>query len=174
MKNVLAVIILLFPYSVAFGFYCLLSGFLMESVFDNNFFLILFLIAVFWVIAFICAIALSIIITKKKEDYLSACRMNMLIKTLAIPAYIYIFGVGLLFSFTVFTVGVTFVLWILDLLSISLSAMVGVSAIKCSRDNKILSRKQATMHMLFQFVFVADVISALIVFRKVKQTIIEV
>ena len=40
-KYLLALPIFLFPYSLLFGLYCLYTGFLMESVFQNNGYLLI-------------------------------------------------------------------------------------------------------------------------------------
>ena len=50
MKYIFALPLILFPYTLLLGLYCLYSGFLMESVFGNNGYLLLFVL-------FLCAVA---------------------------------------------------------------------------------------------------------------------
>jgi hypothetical protein len=71
---------------------------------------------------------------------------------------------------TIFTMGITIVLMILDVMTIFLSGLVGLSGIiRGSIENK-LSKKTAVIHSILQFIFCADIFSCIIVYRKVKNS----
>ena len=73
---------------------------------------------------------------------------------------------------TIFTIGVTFILMILDGMTIILSGLIGISSIiNGLRENKI-SLKQAVIHGVLQFIYCADVISSIVLYRTVKNEII--
>ncbi len=172
MNKILIIIIVLFPYTVAFSFISIFTGFLMESLFENNGLLLFFTLLCFWFIAFIYSIIQSVRNLKRPSDFLDMCHMNMLIKTLSIPAYIFMFIFGLICIFTIFTIGFTIVAWILCILSITLSGIVSISASKCCYDTKAFSLKQALLFGVLQFIFVADVISAILMLKKAKQKVL--
>lgn len=168
-KFVPTVSIVLFPYAVAFVLYCIFSGFLMESIFQNNAYLCLLLLIIIWVIALICAVSICAVSLVRKWDFVELSRVNMLIKTISIPAYLFIFVFGLACMLTIFTFGISIVLMVLDAMAIVLSGLIGVSAVKRSYDNKAISVKEMILYGILQFVFCVDVVVSIILFRKSKK-----
>lgn len=168
-KFVPTVSIVLFPYAVAFVLYCIFSGFLMESIFQNNAYLCLLLLIIIWVIALICAVSICAVSLVRKWDFVELSRVNMLIKTISIPAYFFIFVFGLACMLTIFTFGISIVLMVLDAMAIVLSGLIGVSAVKRSYDNKAISVKEMILYGILQFVFCVDVVVSIILFRKSKK-----
>lgn len=168
-KFVPTVSIVLFPYAVAFVLYCIFSGFLMESVFQNNAYLCLLLLIIIWVIALICAVSICAVSLVRKWDFVELSRVNMLIKTISIPAYLFIFVFGLACMLTIFTFGISIVLLVLDAMAIVLSGLIGISAVKRSYDNKAISVKEMILYGILQFVFCVDVVVSIILFRKSKK-----
>lgn len=168
-KFVPTVSIVLFPYAVAFVLYCIFSGFLMESIFQNNAYLCLLLLIIIWVIALICAVPICAVSLVRKWDFVELSRVNMLIKTISIPAYLFIFVFGLACMLTIFTFGISIVLLVLDAMAIVLSGLIGISAVKRSYDNKAISVKEMILYGILQFVFCVDVVVSIILFRKSKK-----
>lgn len=168
-KFVPTVSIVLFPYAVAFVLYCIFSGFLMENIFQNNAYLCLLLLIIIWVIALICAVSICAVSLVRKWDFVELSRVNMLIKTISIPAYLFIFVFGLACMLTIFTFGISIVLMVLDAMAIVLSGLIGISAVKRSYDNKAISVKEMILYGILQFVFCADVVVSIILFRKSKK-----
>ncbi len=168
MNKFLGAIVILFPYAIAFGIYCVFSGFLMDTVFDTNAYLLLFALGVFWLLALIATIILCFSIRHSKCDFEEKCRINMLIKTIPIPAYLFIFGFGMIFMLTIFTFGISIILWILDMMAIVLSGLIGLTAIRHGYKSSVLSSKQALLHGILQFVFIADIISSINLLHKAK------
>lgn len=168
-KFVPTVSIVLFPYAVAFVLYCIFSGFLMENIFQNNAYLCLLLLIIIWVIALICAVSICAVSLVRKWGFVELSRVNMLIKTISIPAYLFIFVFGLACMLTIFTFGISIVLMVLDAMAIVLSGLIGVSAVKRSYDNKAISVKEMILYGILQFVFCVDVVVSIILFRKSKK-----
>lgn len=168
-KFVPTVSIVLFPYAVAFVLYCIFSGFLMESVFQDNAYLCLLLLIIIWVIALICAVSICAVSLVRKWDFVELSRVNMLIQTISIPAYLFIFVFGLACMLTIFTFGISIVLMVLDAMAIVLSGLIGISAVKRSYDNKAISVKEMILYGILQFVFCVDVVVSIILFRKSKK-----
>ena len=168
-KFLLSLPVLLFPYSIIFALFCIWSGFLMETLFQNNAFLLIFALLFFFVIALGFSITTCALGLIKNWDYVELSRLNMLIKLLSIPAYIMIFIIGILCFITIFTFVVSFILIILDCMAILLSGLIGVCAIKRCYDNKAISSKEMILHSILQFIFCVDIISSIIVFIKAKK-----
>lgn len=168
-KFVPAISIVLFPYAIAFVLYCIFSGFLMESVFQNNAYLCLLILIIIWVVALICAVSISARSLVRKWNFVELSRANMLIKTISIPAYLVIFVIGTACMLTIFTVAISVILMILDVMAIVLSGLIGISAVKRSYDSKAISANEMILYGVLQFVFCADVVTSIIVFRKSKK-----
>jgi MFS family permease len=156
--------IVLFPYLIVFILISIFGGYFTD---DFLLFLLITLI-ILYVVAIVCAIAEFIKGITKKNQSTEILRINMMIKLLHIPAYLLIFVFGLLCTITIFTIGVTIVLMILDGMTILLSGLVGLGGIIGSlRENKI-STKKAVIHGILQFIYCADVISSIVMYRTVK------
>lgn len=93
----------------------------------------------------------------------------MLIKTISIPAYVAIFVIGVACMFTIFTFAISFALMILDAMAILLSGLIGLCAVKRCCDGKALSANKMIPYCVLQFVFCADVVASIIVYRKARK-----
>lgn len=164
-----AISIVLFPYAIVFMLYCMFSGFLMEDVFQNNAYLCLLILILIWVVALICAVSICAVSLIRKWDFVGLSRVNMLIKTISIPAYVVIFVVSVACILIIFTFAISVALMILDAMAILLSGLIGLSAVKRCCDGKVLSANQMILYCVLQFVFCADVIASIIVYRKAKR-----
>lgn len=168
-KFIPAIGIVLFPYAIAFVLFCIFSGFLMESVFQSNVFLCVFALIALWIAALISAISICAVSLAKKWDFIELCKINMIIKIILIPAYVVFFLLGLACMITIFTIAISILLIIFDVMSIILSGIFGISAVKRSYDSKAISTQEMIIYGFLQFVFCADVISSIILFRKTKK-----
>ena len=160
--------IILFPYTIIIALASLFSNFIMETVFKNNIFLVLLVLLLFYIIALISAIIVSIKNLVLKRSAQELLRMNMIIKLIHIPAYLLIFFAGMIFFLTIFTFAISILLMILTGMSIILSGLIGLSSIiRGLREHK-LTKKKAIIHSILQFIFCADIISSIIIYRSVK------
>lgn len=168
-KYVPSILTALFPYSVLFALYCMFSGFLMHSGFQNNGFLLLLAVILFWVVSLGGAVATCVMSLTQKWDSYELARANMILKLIPVPAYILIFLIGCAFLITIFTFAISIILMLLDGMAIALSGLVGVAAVKRNHSDGILSTGEMVAHGILQFVFCADVVSAIVVFCKAKR-----
>ena len=92
---------------------------------------------------------------------------GMLIKLFQIENYVMLFvggaGLGLLFP------PIALFLWLLDVLTIVLSGLVGLGAVFRCRGEGRLTNRAALVNGMLQFVFCADVFSAIWVYRNTKE-----
>ena len=72
---------------------------------------------------------------------------------------------------TIFTFAISVILMVLDAMAIVLSGLIGISAVIRSCDNKAISARETFFYGILQFVFCADVITSIIVFRKSKKKV---
>lgn len=158
----------IFPYSLLFALYCIFTGFLMESLFDNNAFVLVIYLFVLFIIAIICNMIFLTLSLLKKWDSNIISFANMIIKLIQIPAYILIFILGIIFTLTLFTLPFSVFFIIFDYSAIFLTGLIGVAAIvRCHTDGKT-SETFSVISAFLQFIFCIDVISAIIVFIKSK------
>ena len=124
----------------------------------------------FTLLALMCA-TLSIVYTLKgKYSVCDATKMNLIVKSIHIPAYI--------FHFIMFIYGVLIGIWgiafvmialIVDLLTISLT---GINAISCAiglKKQGLISSKKAIIGVWASFVFCLDFIVAIIYLKDCKK-----
>lgn len=163
-------LIAIFPYLIAFVLICMYNGYLIDTVFHHNVYPLLLILILLYIVALVCAVTSFIASLANKREILDVLRINMIIKLIHIPAYLFIFVVGLLCMITIFTFGITIVLMIFDGATIVLSGLIGLGGvIRSLRENKI-SIKVAVIHGILQFVFCADIISSIVIYRKVNAT----
>lgn len=165
----LCIPVILFPYSVLGMLYCLFSGTLMESVFQNNGFLCILALLAWALIGFACAFLVGIR-GARTLDCLRFARFAMILKLVQIPAYCIIFVLAALFSLTIFTIGFTIALAFFDGIAILMTGIPGVFSIRKSYQSGVLLRSDCLIHSLLQFVFCADVVSSIYLYRKIKRT----
>lgn len=169
MKKLLSVsFIILFPYSIVLLIYSLFHTALMKYLFHNNIYIGIFYICIFWLISFINAILFCIKNVIYEKNALELAKINMTIKLIQIPAYLFLFIIGIACMFTIFTFAISFILLALDCASIFLSGLIGVSAVKQNYTDSILSIKQAIFYSILQFIFCIDVICSVVLFKKSK------
>ena len=143
----------------------------MDTVFRNNGLYVLLSLFALFVAAFICAINIFITSILFKRSARELLRINMVIKIIHVPAYILIFFIGLFSLITIFTAGISVALIILDGLTILLTGLIGLAGIiRAFVENK-LPKKTAILHTVLQFIFCADVVSSIVVYRKVKNAV---
>lgn len=150
----------LFPYAV------LVAVKLMNSAAQEGHIVI---IPIAFALGLACAIALLVLSCREKWFASNMALCSMILKLVQIPAYILFFMVGMSGVIFVQFLAVTFIIWLIDVLTITLSGIVGISAVlRCRAEGK-LTRSQTIIHGILQFIFCADVISAIIVYRKSKE-----
>lgn len=154
----------LFPYTLLAALHCLFTGFGMDTVFGDGIGLLLALGAA--VLAAAVSAAVLCIQLRRDAPPRTAARIAMLIKLAHIPAYLALFALGLMFLLTVFTAGFTLFIVFWDCLAIAFSGAAGAVAVcRCHRGG-VLTRTEWIAHTVLQFIFCADVVSAVIVSRK--------
>lgn len=75
---------------------------------------------------------------------------------------------GLLCAFTIFTIGFSIVLAILDGISIGMTGLIGAFGVQKAYRTGQLSWKEGLLHGILQFVFCADVVSIVALYLKIK------
>jgi cytochrome b561 len=104
----------------------------------------------------------------KRRSAQEVAHINMIIKLLHIPAYIILFAMGLLGLITIFTAGISIVLMIMDCMTIFLTGLLGLGGIIRGLSENKLSKKESVIHAIFQFIFCVDIISSIIVYRRIR------
>lgn len=164
----LCVPVVLFPYSVLGVLYCLFTGALMESVFQNNGLFCVAFLFLWMLLGFACAVWVGIRGTRTL-DCRRLARIVMVIKLAQIPAYCAIFVLAALFTLTIFTFGFTIALAFFDAMAIGMTGILGAFCVrKCCRYG-LLAPSDGLVHGLLQFIFCLDVISSIWVYFKTKQ-----
>lgn len=122
-----------------------------------------------WLVWLVCLVASALACWKRNHWTARELALaNMLIKLIHIPAYVLWFGVGLA---TFLFLGPV-IAFIMDAMAIVVSGLVGLAAVLRCRTEGKLGREAAIGHGILQFIFCADVFSAVWVYinsRKEKE-----
>lgn len=114
---------------------------------------------------------------KGEESCYHLAFWNMLIKLIHIPFYLCVFLLGVLFLLvTVVPIFIflspvfIFFLFLTDVFLMLTSSMYGVNALLRAGRKQIVSKKYVIINIILQFLFVADVISAVTLYVKIKKS----
>ena len=120
--------------------------------------------------SFITAIRILVSASKGKYSAAQLAKLNMTVKLVHIPAYIIHFCLAIL-GFFLSVWGIAVILWVIfiDLVTISLSGIVGIGAnIRAKKENRI-SAGRSVLYSILGFVYCVDVVVSIILNRKVKK-----
>lgn len=169
MKQYIPLLPLIFvPYALLFVLIGIYNGWFPGDAYDHTIVNVLAGLVALYALALVCVIIVFIASLAGKGNPLKRLRVNMVVKLIHIPAYILIFVIGFLCLFTIFTFGISIVLMVLDAFTILLSGLIGLSGVIRSYKENIISKRTAKIHGVLQFVFCADVVSAIILYGTVK------
>ena len=127
----------------------------------------LLLIGLFWLLGFAGAVAVLWQTAQGKWEGRKLAMANMIVKLLQIGHYVTLFlfavsGALILFLFPMLAA----IAFIVDVMTIALSGLVGLAAVLRCRVEGRLTTGAAIVNGILQFVFCADVFSAIWVFYK--------
>ena len=164
MRKFLAIPVILFPYTLLLGLYCLYTGFLMEDVFRGNGYLLIAALFLCALIAFGFTLGICISALVGKADGRGMARLNMAVKLCHVPAYIAVFLLSLLFLISIWGIGFVVVFVLYDLAAIGMTGLIGaVSTFRSVAEGK-LTKAQGVAFALLQFVFCADIVVCILLY----------
>ena len=130
----------------------------------------LLLIALFWLVGLIGAVIVFWQAVRGEWQGRKLALASMLIKLLHIQNYVTLFfGAALMVVIPFLFPMVAALAWVVDVLTIILSGAVGLAAVVRCRMEGRLTTKAAIVNGILQFVFCADVFSAIWVYRNSKE-----
>lgn len=171
MKKYLPLVLMVWPY--LFALYTMLPDGLNENIYIVLFLAYVILTILVYVLNIRNAFAYN-----GNEAALKLAFYDMIIKLIHIPFYLCVFVIGVVFiaamvvpALMFFSPMVVIMLFVVDCFLMLTSSMYGISAaLKASRIGMI-SKKSALLHGIFHCIFVTDLISAIILYRKIKRSI---
>ncbi len=168
-NNKKLILVMLYPYLYMVG---IAISFLLSSL-DIGFEPMSFML-VLGLIVNVCVIAVIVInlIQALAGQHRSAdlAKANMIIKLVHIPAYVLHFLLGCIAIF-MSVWGIGFIIWaiVIDLVTIALSGLVGVSAAISASKEKTLSNNNPLIYGVLSFIYCIDVFAAVIYNSKIKK-----
>lgn len=169
MKNVAATGNIIFIYLTALLMVLLftneksqMTAFIWQHFFHNNIFVPLSFLLVFGTVMYIINILFFLKARNRTWSSLALARTNLIVKLIQIPAYLLIFGMGLLCMVMIFTIGISFVLMLLDAFALGMTGLFAVTVFYILRKEKKITGKMQTFYSLTSFLFCVDVIIAII------------
>ena len=144
-------------------------GFIMEKLFFSNALYLLLLFLIYVVMAIALTVIAFVLAIVKNWDAVSLAKTAMLIKVIQIPAYIVIFGLGVLLAITIFTYPVTILFIILDYITLVMSGLLNIAGVILAARQKKQSFKSSVWIVVLQFVYCADIVASVIFYIKLKK-----
>lgn len=104
---------------------------------------------------------------RKRWSAQELAQASMWIKLIQIPAYIFWFIVGA----ALFLFMGPLLAFVIDVMAILLTGILGLVAVLQCRREGILTRGQAVLYGILQFFFCVDIVAAIILYRKTKEVL---
>lgn len=142
-----------------------LITFLWEHIFFNNVFVPLGIILLLGFSLYLMNILFLLNARHGKWTSQELCKTNMIVKLLQVPAYLFIFIVGLVCTVMIFTIGISFALVLLDIFSIGMTGLFACTAFHALKKEQKISGKMQLLYSLASFLFCADIVIALIGYK---------
>lgn len=165
----LPILLMVWPYLV-FAILCLGAN-EENTAYGGSILLLILLTAVVYIANIVNACAY------KKEDARQLAFWNMIMKLVHIPFYLMIFLIGVMalvvmvvpvFVFVSPIIAIT--LMVIDFFLMLTSSVYGINALIRARRNGSVSTKFTVLHSMMHLFFVLDVISAVVVFLKLRKS----
>ena len=143
--------------------------FIAEKVFCSSIIIMFVALLLFIILSATLSVVCFVMCICKKWDALSLAKTAMIIKLLQIPAYILIFALGAALALTIFTMIFSFVLAIIDYITLMLSGLITVSSVINASREGIIEFKKSFWVVILQFIFCADIVAAIIFYVLMKK-----
>ncbi len=115
------------------------------------------------------AVTCFVLCITKKYDSLSIAKTAMIIKLVQIPIFVVIFILGALFFITIFTMAVSFVMFLVDVCTVFATGLLTLAAvINASRSGEI-PIKRSFWIIILQCIFCLDVVASVIFYIQLKR-----
>ena len=106
---------------------------------------------------------------KNNWDEKSIAKTAMIFKLVQIPAYIIIFVLGVLLFMAIWTIPVSILFMVVDVLSVALTSTITISSILLLLKDDKIERKRAILFIVSQLFFCVDVLGAILYYRHLKR-----
>lgn len=113
----------------------------------------------------------AFLIQKKLTTYESV-KLDFLVKLCLIPYYILFFMLSVVFVSLTFLFGGLFIailFWLMDVALLVPSSLYGAAALAKAKKEGLITGKQQVLHTILHFLFCLDVVSAAVVFVKIRK-----
>lgn len=142
---------------------------MMERVFQNNAWYLIGAVGCFVAFSIGFCVIFFLLSIRNRWDPVALVKIALTIKCIQIPAYLLAFALGVVMLITIFTFPFTIALCFLNGVTLILSGLVSIASVVNAERKKYISRNEAVGFAVLQFVFVVDVISAFILFRRLSK-----
>ena len=130
-----------------------------------------------FIFAIICNLYVLIVVIvnliraiKGKWNAIELVKLNMIIKLVHVPAFVFHFLLGMA-GLVASVWGIGFIMWavLIDLLTIGLTGMIGLSASVSCRKEGMLTNPMAFLYAVLSYIYCVDVISAIAFYVKLRK-----
>lgn len=145
-----------------------LITFMWKRLFSRNIFVPLGILLLFGILMYLINFAFLIKVWKGTWDAWELCRLNMIVKLVQIPAYVFIFFLGLLCTVMIFTIGITLAFMLLDLFAVGMTGLFATAGFRSLKKEQKITGKMQALYSFASFLFCIDVVIAILGFKLSK------
>lgn len=160
--------VILFPYFIVFISVSMLELNILGALFHGDALIPLLILLVLYIVSPIWAVVVFVKNLTQKRNAKELLRVSKVVKQIQIPAHIMLFFVWLAAVIMLARVFPIFVFFAWAWVPIFSSGLLGLSGVIRGVKENRLSKKTAVLHGVLQFVFIADVVSAVVLYRKMN------
>ncbi len=140
----------------------------MNAVFLGNGLFLLAAMLLYGIFAGVLSILCFVHSIRKEWDACSLTKTAMIVKLCHVPAYVLIFVLGVIFALSVFTFPFALLLIFLDCVTLFLTGILSAAAVINAVRHGMFQLRELIWLLLLQFVFCADVVATMILYRKLS------
>lgn len=140
-------------------------SFMWERLFFRNIFVPLGILLLFGIIMYFINIAVLLKAWNGIWDARELSRLNMIVKLVQIPAYVFIFILGLLCTVMIFTIGITLAFMLLDLFAVGMTGLFAAAAFRSLKKEQKITGKMQALCSFASFLFCIDVVIAILGYK---------
>ena len=100
---------------------------------------------------------------------LSLIKTQMIMRIIQIPCYVAVFIVATVCLFTIFTIGFTAVLAVVDCVSITITGIASIPVYVILHRSGWISQRQKVLYSILSFVFCADLVVSIICYKEARK-----
>ena len=172
-KYILLLPVMLYPYAyliyISLIFFAAI-GFSLLGINSTNFLLNDYIIRFYHILCLFISIYSAITVIIKTDNCKQACMLNLVLKCIQIPGYIFNFVIGFIgLCMGLWGIGIVLFILIVDAISIALTGIVSIGCMIKLKKEGALTTSQMIIYTIFSFIYCLDILFAILAYSNARK-----